>query len=96
MRRAPRLDGNHADVVNSLFSIGCKVQSLAGCADGVPDLLVGCPDGRLIVIEVKDGSLPPSHRVLTVPQEKWHAWWKGWPVYVATSGDEAIKFAEGA
>jgi hypothetical protein len=66
------------------------VQSLAGLGDGVPDLLVGLRDKRIVLIEVKDGAKPPSERKLTPDQIKWHADWDGWPVYVVKSVDEAL------
>jgi hypothetical protein len=66
------------------------VQSLASVGDGVPDLLVGLPNRRLILLEVKDGSKVPSKRKLTADQVTWHVEWAGWPVYVVESIDHAL------
>lgn len=90
MRRAARVDANHNAVVEALQRIGCRVQSLAAVGRGVPDLLVGTPDGRLVLFEVKDGTKPPSERRLTADQESWHATWRRWPVYVVNSAKEAV------
>jgi hypothetical protein len=43
-----------------------------------------------MLMEIKDGSLPPSHRRLTPDQVKWHTEWKGWRVAVVTSVEEAL------
>jgi hypothetical protein len=68
------------------------VQSLASVGDGVPDLLVGVPGLKtLLLIEVKDGSKPPSARGLTEDQKRWHEAWQGYPVYVVTSVPEALE-----
>ena len=66
------------------------VQSLAEVGKGVPDLLVGI-HGRLLLVECKDGSKPPSHRKLTPEQEAWHAAWAGFPVWVVTNIDQALE-----
>ena len=94
MRRAPRTDSNHTEIVSALRQVGCKVQSLAGMAGGVPDLLVYCPRSkRLILMEVKDGSLIPSLQALTSDQVRWHASWAEAPLYVVRSVEEAIMVA---
>jgi hypothetical protein len=92
MRRAAKIDRNHSDIVDALLSVGCRVQSLASAGGGVPDLLVGMPGTKqLMLMEVKDGSKPPSARKLTPDQERWHSAWSGFPVYVITSIPEALE-----
>lgn len=73
-RRAAKVDGNQAAVVEALERGGCLVQSLARMGDGVPDLLV-CRGNRLALVEVKmpKGKLRPE-------QERFMA--RGWPVFV--------------
>ena len=88
--RAARIDENQTEIVKALKDIGCTVQTLASVGHGVPDLLVGC--GFNILMEVKDGSKPPSKRRLTPDQEKWHKEWKGQVVVVETV-KEAIAIA---
>jgi hypothetical protein len=90
MRRAAKTDQNQTIVVEALRAAGCRVQSLASVGDGVPDLLVGLPNRRLILLEVKDGDKPPSDRKLTPKQVTWHETWQGWPVYVVESIDHAL------
>ena len=94
MRRASKIDANQIDIVEALRSVGCRVQSLAAVGSGVPDLLVGCR-GRLLLVECKDGSKPPSARALTPDQVAWHEAWAGYPVWVISSVDEALALSCG-
>jgi hypothetical protein len=88
MRQAARTDNNHAEVRKALRDAGATVEDLSAVGKGCPDLLAGWR-GWNFLFEVKDGSKPPSHRVLTVDQKEWHATWGG-QVNVVTSGDEAV------
>jgi hypothetical protein len=83
------VDGNHTEVVDELLAMGCLVQSLAGMGGGVPDLLVCTPKGNLLLLEVKDGSKPPSKRRRTLDQVDWHRRWGRAPVHVVLSGEDA-------
>lgn len=98
MRRAAKVDANHRAVVNLFRAYGCSVQSLAAVGDGVPDLLVG-RFGRSHLVEVKDGSKPPSQRKLTKAQVAWRDAWKGSTIHVVTNlGDVSalsIAWAQG-
>ncbi len=75
-RRAAKVDANQAQVVTGFRSAGATVQSLANIGQGCPDLLVGYR-GRNYLIEVKDGSKPPSARTLTDDQQEWTQNWRG-------------------
>jgi len=88
-RRAARTDANQAEIVAALRKAGCSVQDLSAVGQGVPDLLV-CRAGLMALLEVKDGSKPPSARKLTWDQVMWHQAWQG-PVHVVTSADEALR-----
>lgn len=76
MRRASKVDDNHAAIVHTLRTCGAVVQSLAAVGKGVPDLLVNFR-GQNLLIEVKDGRKPPSQRRLTAVQVAWHSAWPG-------------------
>lgn len=67
--------------------MGCKVLSLAAVGNGCPDLLILDRRKRLALIEVKDGSKPPSARQLTPEQAVFHS---EWPVTVVQSVDELL------
>jgi hypothetical protein len=88
--RGSRQDANHSEVVDGLRKVGAHVTDTSAAGDGFPDLVVGFR-GRWFVIEVKDGSLPPSERVLTPKQKKWHAEVQGHaPAHVANSLADAL------
>lgn len=89
MRKAARVDANQEQVVSALRGVGATVQSLAATGKGVPDLLVGYRSKNYLM-EVKDGSKPPSERRLTPDQEIWHDGWKG-TVHVVNTPTEAVK-----
>lgn len=86
MKRAARTDRNHREIVAALHKAGCSVQSLASVGRGTPDLLIGRA-GRNYLMEVKDGTKPPSARRLTEDQKIWHAGWRGQVVIVETVAD---------
>ena len=64
MPRKARVDANQADVVSTLRAIGCTVQHLHAVGQGCPDIVAG-RNGFNWIIEIKDGSKPPSQRKLT-------------------------------
>lgn len=83
MTYARRTDDNQTEVIKALRAIGCTVQSLSGVGEGCPDLLVG-RNGINYVLEVKDGSKPPSDQSLTTKEAIWHNEWKGQKAVVAS------------
>lgn len=91
VRRAAKRDDNHGEIVKALCQAGCWVLDLAGVGDGCPDLLVHGPvypwDFRLL--EIKDGSKPPSARKLTPDQIDFHAGCRG-PIFIVNSPAEAL------
>lgn len=89
MRKASRTDANQAEIVRALRQAGCTVQSLATVGKGCPDLLVG-KAGRNWLLEIKDGSKPPSARKLTDDENRWHAHWQG-QVAVIEDVDQALR-----
>ena len=92
MKRAPRLDANHADIRAEFEKHGCSVVSLASMGDGVPDFLIGV-GLRNYLLEVKDGDKPPSQRKLTPKEAKFAKTWKGqWSVIESVS--EVLTFVK--
>jgi hypothetical protein len=87
MRRAAKRDANEGAIVAALEAAGCVVARLSGV--GVPDLVVA-RQGRVWLLEVKDGSKPPSARALNPEQIKFHERWSEAPLFVVTSVDEAL------
>ena len=93
MRRAAKTDANQREVVAALRAAGASVQLLHAVGEGCPDLLVGYK-GLNMLLEVKDGSKPPSAQKLTPQQEEWHRDWRGHRVVV--NSPEAALTAIGA
>lgn len=90
MRRAAKIDANQPEIVEALRAIGCQVQPIHTVGHGCPDLLVGA-FGRTLMMEVKDGSKPPSARQLTPDQQEWHSKWTGGPLCIVDSIEAAIR-----
>jgi hypothetical protein len=87
VRRAARRDANHKSVGDHLRALGWSVLDLADAGDGVPDYAIGKP-GIAVLVEVKDGSKPPSARKLTEKEQWVRDNWTG-PYIVALSGEDA-------
>lgn len=86
MRRAAKVDANQAVIVGALRDIGASVTSTAAIGQGFPDLAVGFR-GATFLLEVKDGSKPPSQRQLTPDEAEWHQAWRGQAAIVETIED---------
>jgi hypothetical protein len=69
--RQRRTDANQPEIVKALRKAGAFVQSLHAVGNGCPDVLVVRGD-RMILLEIKDGSKPPSARSLTTAESDWH------------------------
>ena len=93
MRRAARVDRNQTEVVEALRQAGCRVQPLHMVGKGCPDILVG-RDGRLVLMEIKDGEKPPSARKLTEDEAAWHDLWadaaQAGALVTVSTGSEAL------
>lgn len=89
MRRAARRDDGENDIVDALRTAGAVVRVVTQ-GDGLPDLLVGYR-GYTILMEVKDGTKPPSARRLTEAEEKFFMEWTGGLLVVVNSVEEALE-----
>lgn len=87
MRRG-RTDANQQEIINALRAIGCSVFDASQFGNGFADLVVGRA-GVNWLMEVKDGSKPPSAQALTKYQKKFRDEWRGQRA-VVRSPDEAI------
>ncbi len=88
MRTASRVDANQPEIVQALRDCGAIVKHTHTIGKGFPDLIVGYR-GVNYLLEVKDGSKPPSARKLTDDEQRWHDEWRG-QVVVVNSVEEAI------
>lgn len=77
MRRAAKVDGNQAEIVELLRAIpGCTVAVTSEVGNGFPDLVVGYR-GSNFLFEVKDPEQPKHRHALTPDQERFHVAWTG-------------------
>lgn len=90
MRRAAKVDDNQEGIVTGLEAIGASVESMAALGAGFPDLLVGFRRVTY-VMEVKNPGQPPSKRKLTPAQSVWHSTWRGAPVVVIETLEDAFE-----
>lgn len=86
MRRAAKVDANQAEIVAAFRRLGASVQCCHAVGGGFPDLVVGFR-GLNALVEVKDGSKPPSARKLTSDQIDFHHCWRGEIAVVETVAD---------
>lgn len=89
MRRAAKVDLNHAEVQAGLESIGASFLSLAPLGKGAPDALVAW-NRRLYLLEIKNPDQDSAHRKLTKMEAEFHERWKG-PIHVVHNLREALQ-----
>lgn len=84
-------DANHTEIIHTLRQRGWFVISTAGQGFGCPDAFAA-RGGRLVAIEIKDGSKVPSARKLTPDEQRVHDAFagKGCPVVILESVEDAI------
>ena len=91
MIRAARVDSNQSEIVSALRKFGCSVlpiHQLKNCGDAVV-----AKNQKTIIIEIKDGSKPPSARKLTRGEESFRNGWKG--IYMVIEGlDDVINLVK--
>jgi hypothetical protein len=88
VRRAARTDRNQPEIVAALRAAGVTVCVTSHVGGGFPDLAASYRK-RLIFLEVKDGSKPPSARKLTPAEAEFHRDWAD-HVAVVESVDQAL------
>lgn len=77
MRRAAKVDGNQAEIVEALRGIPeCSVLVLSAVGEGCPDIMVGYR-GFNFLFEIKDPTQPAHRHELTDDQKTFHAAWTG-------------------
>lgn len=91
MRRAAKVDANHADVSAMFRKLGCQVTDTSRLGKGFPDLMVLCRR-RVRLVEVKDGRRPPSERKLTPDQMAFHLVWPVEIVYDTGDVQELVNW----
>ena len=92
--RGKKTDANQSAIIATLRQVGATVVDLSAVGKGCPDLLVG-HRGVTYLLEVKN--VKGKNRT-TPDQDVFYAWWRGAPVAIVRTADEAmtaIGIAEG-
>jgi hypothetical protein len=76
-----KVDDNQREIVRALRDAGASILHLHRVGGGCPDLAVGFRWATYL-LEVKDGSKPPSAQKLTPAQSDWFRDWRGHAVVV--------------
>ena len=75
MRKYGRVDDNQRIIVEMFRKMGAKVLILSSMGNGCPDLLVAI-NGKMKLIEVKDGNKPLSAQKLTEAEQEFFEKWQ--------------------
>lgn len=89
MRKYARKDSNHKEIIQVFRDLGATVFDTASLGSGFPDCVIGFR-GVNVLVEIKDGLLPPSKRKLTLDEQKFHDTWRG-RVVIINNVEEAIE-----
>jgi hypothetical protein len=89
MRRAAKVDSNHAEIVHDLREMGCTVLDLSRVGHGCPDTLVAYGNKNLLMEIKREKRKGQSGGVLTPDQELFFQMWRG-PACVVHSTEEAL------
>ena len=90
MRRAAKVDSNQKEIVAALRKRGAVVLITSQLKNAF-DILVGY-NGKLFIVEIKDGSVPPSARKLTEGETRCKELFEsvGVTYHVVTSIEDAL------
>ena len=81
-----KTDANQSAIIAVLREVGATVVDLSAVGKGCPDLLVGFR-GATYLLEVKN--VKGKNRT-TPDQDVFYAWWRGGPVSIVRTADEAL------
>lgn len=83
-----RTDANQTAIINAFRKLGATVAITSALGKGFPDLVVGYRR-RNFLVEIKDGSKPPSAQKLTPDEAAWHEKWRG-QIAIIRSVDDVL------
>jgi hypothetical protein len=92
MRVRPKKDSNHKDIVGTFRACHASVMDTASLGNGCPDLVIGYKGYQTgimynVLVEIKDGSKPPSKRKLTLDEVEFMTTWRGKYVIIESVDD---------
>lgn len=87
-------DANHKEIVGAFQKMGAAVMDLSTLGRGVPDLVVWCQSSWHLV-DVKNPKTGYGRRGLNERQKEWALEWKGGPVYLISTVEQAVDLVNG-
>ena len=90
---AARTDSNQKEIVNMYRRLGATVKPTHMVGDGFPDIVIG-KYNLTDLVEIKDGSKPPSAQKLTDDEERFHKNWGGSVRIIRTVDDVMTRIQE--
>lgn len=94
VRGRARKDANHVAIVTVLEQCGAFVRDLSALGRGAPDLLVWAQNSWQLA-EVKNPETWYGRRGLSRLQSEWADEWRGGPVFILRTSDDAVNLARG-
>lgn len=96
--RPRKKDANHANIASAFIVFGCSVAHVSSDEKaGIPDLVCGLL-GRDHFVEIKKplvpGKVSPSQSALSPEQVKFAAEWRGAPVQMVRTPEDAAKLVQ--
>jgi hypothetical protein len=94
MRYGAKKDENHVAIQEAIEAFGIPVYDMSGAGSGVPDCLVWIRESWQLV-EIKNPKTAYGRRGLNAIQKVWIDKWRGGPVHILKSVDDALAFVKG-
>ena len=94
MKYGAKRDQNHTQILGVLRSVGIPVYDLSNAGCGIPDCLAWVC-GQWHLFEVKNPNTAYGKRGLNPIQHRWLAQWRGGPVYILRTDEDALNFSKG-
>ena len=90
---ARKQDASARGVIDAFKAVGCSVVVITSAQAGCPDLALGVA-GRTHLVEIKPDVGITARRNLRPAQATFSESWRGGPVHVVRSADEALRLVE--
>jgi hypothetical protein len=94
MKYGAKKDQNHAAIVQVMQQCGVPVYDLSSAGRGIPDCIAWVKE-QWRLVEIKNPKTGYGRRGLNPVQQKWIDQWRGGPIFVLKSVDDALAFVGG-
>lgn len=94
MKYGAKKDQNHSAIIGALRDCGIAVYDLSNHGHGLPDCAAWVKD-QWRLVEIKNPKTGYGKRGLNKVQRKWLGQWRGGPVFIIKTVEEALEFAAG-